>query len=316
MAEKVSFLQNIKSDLDWLFSVNDIDDHYVIKIFGLKICKKYTPQVDIKEVDELGVTEEKRTPKLIVSLTTFPGRINTVYKTISTLLQQTVKPDEVVLWLADEQFPNRELPENLTRLQQFGLSIKWCEDIRSFKKLVPSLREFPNDTIITADDDIFYPNNYVESLYQEHLKNPDVIIANRAFVIKKKQNKYSINARNYAYNKTYLPHYTNEFMTGYGSLFPPNSLHTDVLRSDIFMEMMPTNDDVWFWGMAVRNNTKIKVNKNGYKLRLIIDRSVQDCGLWKLNMNNSTVGLNGADGVNLLAEKFVEIEQNLTLDFK
>ena len=38
---KVSFWQNLKSDLAWLFSFNDIDDHYVIKIFGLKFCKKH-----------------------------------------------------------------------------------------------------------------------------------------------------------------------------------------------------------------------------------------------------------------------------------
>ena len=36
--ERVNFLQELKSNLNWLFSINNIDDHYVIKIFGIKIC--------------------------------------------------------------------------------------------------------------------------------------------------------------------------------------------------------------------------------------------------------------------------------------
>ena len=104
---------------------------------------------------EKGVNETKREYKVIVSLTTFPARINFVHKTISALLNQTFKPDSVVLWLAEEQFPDKKIPETLLNLQKYGLEVRWCEDIRSFKKLVPSLREFPNDIIVTADDDIF-----------------------------------------------------------------------------------------------------------------------------------------------------------------
>ncbi len=314
--EKVSILQNLKSSLSALFSIQDIDDHYVIRLFGIKFCKRHNIEIHIKEVNELGVTKDKRNPKIIVSLTTFPGRINTVYKTISTLLQQTVLPDEVVLWLADSQFPNRELPENLTRLQEFGLSIKWCEDIKSFKKLIPSLRKFPEDVIITADDDIFYPENFVESLYEQYLKQPQYIHANRAFLIKRFCNKYSMNARSYVYNNTYLPAYYNEFMTGYGTLFPPNSLDKGVFDSETFMSIIPTNDDIWFWGHAVKNGTKIKVNKNGFNLKLIFDRTVQDCALWKLNMNNTTVGTSGIGGINKMCNYNSIIQNNLVSEFQ
>ena len=316
MGNNVSFLQNIKSSLSSFFSVQDIDDHYVIKLFGIKFCKKHKIEVSIKEVNQLGITTEKRNPKVIVSLTTFPGRINTVYKTISTLLQQSVKPDEVVLWLADSQFPNRELPENLTRLQQFGLSIRWCEDIKSFKKLIPSLREFPNDIIITADDDIFYPENFVESLYEQYLKQPQFIHANRAFLIKRFWNKYSMNARSYVYDRSYLPAFHNEFMTGYGTLFPPHSLDEGVFDSETFMSIIPTNDDIWFWGHAVKKGTKINVNPKGYDLNLLFDRTVQDCALWKLNMDNTQVGTSGIGGVNKMCNYNPIIQNNLISEFQ
>ena len=309
---KVNILQNIKSWFMYYFSFIDVDDHYVLKLFGAKICMKHKIKLCCPEIQTSGVTGQKRKRELIVSLTTYPARINTVYQTISTLLNQTIKPDRVVLWLAKEQFEGLNLPENLTQLQKYGLEIKWCEDIKSYKKLVPSLREYPNGIIITADDDIFYPSDFVESLYNQYLKYPQFINANRAFVIKRKNQKYVMKARNYCYNFSYLPAYTNEFMTGYGTLFPPYTLDKNVLNSSEFMKLMPTNDDVWFWGMAVKKGTKINVNPNGYKVKLLIDRSVQDSALWKLNMDNTTVGTGGSEGVNIIAENYAEVKSILS----
>ena len=314
--EKASLFQNLKSGFKFLFSINDIDDHYVIKCFGIKFCKKHGVNINIKTVNEQGVTTAKRTPQVIVSLTTFPARINTVYKTISTLLQQTVKPDKVVLWLASEQFSQTTLPENLLRLQEFGLEIKWTDkDIRSFKKLIPSLIEYPDDIIITADDDIFYPKNFVENLYCAYQKNPEFIHANRAFIIKKRLNgRLYIKSRNYDYNLTYAPSFKNELMSGYGTLFPPHSLSDIATDDSIFMSVMPTNDDIWAWGTAVLNGTKIMVNKNGYKLKLIEDRTVQSIALKDMNRNDTTVGMSGRDGVNKMCELYPKILENLNKD--
>ena len=311
--KKVGFFQNLKSILAFWFSVNDIDDHYVIKFFGIKFCKKHRVEVNLKEVNEVGITSEKRNPQVIVSLTTYPARINTVYKTISTLLTQTVKPDKVVLWLASPQFSGITLPQNLIRLEEFGLEIKWVKkDIRSFKKLIPSLKEYPNDIIITADDDIFYPENFVENLYNAYLANPEYIHANRAFMIKKRMNgKLYIKSRNYQYNSTYLPSFKNELMSGYGTLFPPHSLADIATDDNVFMEVMPTNDDIWAWGMAVLKGTKIMVSKNGYKLKLLEDRTVQQFALKDMNRNDTTTGMSGRDGVNKMCELYPEISINL-----
>lgn len=310
---KVSFLQELKSNLSWLFSVNNIDNHYVIKLFGIKICKKYDYKLSIPTIVSLGVTEEKRDTQIVVSLTSFPYRINSVYKVISLLLNQTVKPDRVVLWLSKEQFENVEIPENLLNLEKYGLEIKWVDkDIKSFKKLVPSVKEFPEAIIITADDDILYPDNYIESLYLSYLDNPNVIHANRAFLIKQRKNgKFYISSRNYTYNKTYLPRYRNELMTGYGTLFPPNSLDKNVINDEIFTKEIPTNDDIWFWGMAVLNGTKIMVNKNGYKLHLVEDNSVQEHSLKNMNRNDTIVGMSARDGINKMCELFPKIKENL-----
>ena len=51
-----------------------------------------------------------------------------------------------------------------------GLTIDWYHDIRSYKKLIPTLKRYPDDIIITADDDILYPCNMVSDLYDTYTK--------------------------------------------------------------------------------------------------------------------------------------------------
>ena len=311
--EKVSVLQNLKSILAWWFSINDIDDHYVIKLFGIKFCKKHGVNINFNEVTKSGVTSEKRNTQLIVSLTTYPARINFVYKTITTLLQQTVKPDRIILWLAEPQFPEKQLPENLTRLQEYGLEIKWVEkDIRSFKKLIPSLKEYPEDIIITVDDDNYYDKRLVEYLYNSYLEAPDCIHARQAFVVKKDKDKNLVmKARNYVYNSTYLPSYLNEPVGCGGVLYPPHSLDENVLNEEQFMQKVPTNDDLWFWAHALIKGTKINVIKNNYKLKNYIVENSQEDALWQKNMINSTsaIGMTGKETINLMKDLFPQVKE-------
>ena len=61
-------------------------------------------------------------------------------------------------------------------------------------------------------------------------------------------------------------------------------------------------------GNGIKKGTKVNVNPNGYKLKLIIDRTVQDCALWKKNMKNTTTGISGNDSVNLMRKTFEEVD--------
>lgn len=76
-------------------------------------------------------------------------------------------------------------------MTQYGLTIKWWkEDIKSYKKLIPALIEYPDDIIVTADDDIYYEKNWLESLYHEYLKsNRETVIATRCHKIRINDNE-------------------------------------------------------------------------------------------------------------------------------
>lgn len=255
----------------------------------------------------------------IISLTTFPARINTVHHVVRTLLSQTVPADMVVLWLAPEQFPNREadLPQNLLELVANGLSVEWCPDIKSYKKLVPALQKFPNDNIITVDDDVLYPANMLAELIKTHNKYPDDICAHRV-------RKINI------HNNDVLPYKTwrlsevrgllnTHFRASYdilpngcgGILYPARSLDSDVLKSDLFMELCRHQDDVWFWAMAVKNNRKIVPTRHGYNLRARTMQEVQDVGLWR-SINS---GLDDPNNIamNNILNKYPEIKTKLNI---
>ena len=65
--------------------------------------------------------------EFIVSLTSWKKRIDIVHNAIESIMNQTVKPDKIVLNLSLDEFPsgNDELPENLTSLIDNGLEIGW-----------------------------------------------------------------------------------------------------------------------------------------------------------------------------------------------
>ena len=52
-------------------------------------------------------------PELIVSLTTYSKRIYQVHLVIETLMEQTLKPNRIVLWLDENEFTHDELPFHL-----------------------------------------------------------------------------------------------------------------------------------------------------------------------------------------------------------
>ena len=59
---------------------------------------------------------------LIVSLTSFPQRFSTLHLTIKTLLSQSMRPDEIILWIYEKDFS--DLPKSILDLQSDIFSIK------------------------------------------------------------------------------------------------------------------------------------------------------------------------------------------------
>lgn len=225
----------------------------------------------------------------IVSLTSYPKRINVVHEVIESLLGQTFKVKKIVLWLAESQFPNREkdLPKNLLDLNEanFNFEIGWCEDLRSYKKLIPTLKKYPNTVIITVDDDLIYDKTMIEKLYKTHLKYPKDIICHRAHYIlfnKKEIKPY----KEWLFDCQCKKASFNLFQTGAGAvLYPIGCFYKDITNATLFKNLSFDTDDIWFWAMSVLNNTKIRfANKNISSLNYIA--GTQNDGLCINNVDN------------------------------
>ena len=125
-------------------------------------------------------------PKLLVSLTSYPARMNTIHLCLDSLYKQSLKADKILLWLAKEQFPQKEvdLPSRLTEDVKAGkLEIRWCDDIGSHKKYFYAMQEYPHDIIVTVDDDIIYEPDALKTLYSSYEKFPHAISAHRCSLL-------------------------------------------------------------------------------------------------------------------------------------
>ncbi|KAA6204482.1 MAG: glycosyltransferase family 2 protein [Candidatus Tokpelaia sp.] len=205
-------------------------------------------------------------------------------------MRQSKKADAVILYLAEEQFPQGEdgLPASLLQLKREGLSIGWYHNIKSYTKLIPARKAWPDALIITADDDILYPDNFIELLYKAWENQPHMIHAHRCHRIRLTKAKGITGIAPYNnwewYNKpgNRPPSYLN-FFTGVGGvLYPPASLADNVFDEENFMRLCPTNDDIWFWAMAVLNATKINHLNAGFGADTLID-GTQKTALWPHN---------------------------------
>lgn len=202
--------------------------------------------------------QNNRTQKVVVSVTSFPKRINRLWIVIETMLRQTIKPDIIILYLSKEQFNSMDdIPRSLRKLEKRGLQIRLCDDdLKSHKKYYYSMNEFPNDLIITIDDDVFYHKKTIESLLSLHEQYPDDIIANCVSSIEYDDNG---NVLPYKYWKRQVNNKdTINVQIGIGGvLYPPKCLYKDVLNKDIAFKLSKSADDLWLFSMARLANKKI-----------------------------------------------------------
>lgn len=238
------------------------------KILDRHVPAKYDREFDIQG---MGINKDtNRKEKIIVSLTSFPGRINEVWICIESLMRQTFKPDAIELWLSLKQFPDRVIPQKLQRYEQRGLRINWVEDdIRSYKKYYYSIQAHPDACIVTVDDDVYYPSDMLQNLITLHERFPRCVCANRVHLIQYGKNgeikPYRKWKHNYGCKKpTPLPRL---FVTGIGGvLYPPLSLDSMVMDIAKAREICPMADDVWLNFSAYRKSTLIvgsgKYNKD------------------------------------------------------
>lgn len=238
-----------------------------------------------------GLNEKERSPRIIVSITSYPKRMCYIPAVLEQMLMQTVRPDKLILWLSKEQYPNREadIPEEILELKKYGLEIEWCDgDTKAYKKSIPALKQYPDDLIIIIDDDLTYELDFVEKLYKAHLMFPNDIIASRVHQIALDENMrvapYAVWKRECDFDQ-YKTKDDWFFTGGAGTLFPPHIFKEEVFDQETFMELCPLADDIWLNIHAAINGVKIiNAASNNHIVKI---EEAQIDRLWNVNINQN-----------------------------
>lgn len=218
----------------------------------------------------------KNTPDLLVSLTTWPKRINESIITIDRLLKQKTDCNyKIFLVLSKEEFN-----ENDNRLNYFyylskttdKLEIFWInENIKSYKKLLPIYQKFGNKfPILVCDDDILYPEDWLDKLWQEYRKDKTCVYANYGDTfcgikngILQLKNEINGNFSPIRNSKSFI----NKPAGSSGVLYPSN-IFNDIRFYDyeLIKKISPTDDDTWFWIWTILGEHKVMYVEPGWNM--------------------------------------------------
>lgn len=111
--------------------------------------------------------------KVIVSLTSWPKRINNVATVVKSLLNQEVKPDIIQINLSKDEFEKRELdlPEELNDVlsKYKNVVVEWIDGNDGvFKKIIPTLKRHYGESyfLLSVDDDWIYREDYIRIMIE------------------------------------------------------------------------------------------------------------------------------------------------------
>ena len=198
---------------------------------------------------------------VIVSLTSFPARIDIVYLVVLSMLHQSYTPKKIILWLSKSQFEGIKIPESLVSLINDVFEIKMVDDdIRSYKKSYYVLKEFPQDNIFLIDDDLFYPTNTIETVLKASKEHPGAVIC-RFGSLMKYSNGYP-EPYNSWWNELVAPTSDKNlfFGTGGGTLIRREYLFDEVDNIKLALSLAPLADDVWMNAMVnLQKTPKYKI---------------------------------------------------------
>ena len=198
---------------------------------------------------------------VIVSFTSIPSRFHVIHLTVRSILAGTRKPEKVVLWL-NEQL-RHQVPKSLQNLVGDKFEINYVEGNLPHRKLVHSLVSFPEKIMVTCDDDMMYAPLWLNNLYADHVHYPKDIIANECRAIAYDSTGQLLPYKEWRNETQKGVSYDSTLPIGYGGvLYPPHCFCVDVCNAELYIDLAPKADDLWFKAMSHLNGTLSRRSSN------------------------------------------------------
>jgi hypothetical protein len=193
-----------------------------------------------------------------VTLTSRSERAGRAFVTIETIAKGTRKPSELILWLDDPALVARP-PASLRRLMRRGLQVRLAENLGPHTKYFPYLlsRDAFDRPLVTADDDMLYPIDWLAELAAAAAAHPEDIVCHRA------RHVQMVDGAIGPYLTWPLVGTTDpsplHCATGVsGVAYPPTFLAELKARGEGFRSRAPRADDIWLHAAAVGAGRRIR----------------------------------------------------------
>ena len=265
-------------------------------------AKKLRSDLDKLYSQKLVLPRNRKISHIPISLTSWTPRIKCLPLTLLTLLNQTVIPQNIYVWISHEDKKNFEEIGEL--FKPYGVVFQYVENLGPHKKWYPMLKKTTYDSFVICDDDTFYPPTWFDRLVTaKNDKKEPVVVAHRCHEIVSKDN---IIMPYKEWNQDLINAYKGSFKlfpTGCGGVLLPREMFTEEFLSlDLIKKLCPRADDIWLKFASL--NSRIKTVKTNYDFIPIEENSSEVSSLMNTNVNQNQ---NDTQIQNVLAHFQLEI---------
>lgn len=231
---------------------------YITRLQKEDAHRKAEAMAWIEAIDQRLLPEVKKGGNVTVSLTSHSKRVTDFAPfAIYSIFHQTIMPNRIVLNINQEKWTDENLPELIKKLQIAGLEVNLCEDVGPHTKLLPALEKYPDDIIITVDDDIYYDKYLIEDLMTEYRLHASCVVCRDALVIGitplglLPYSDWQVATTNDTSHK--LPLGVN------GVLYAPHVFNKEVSNKSVYSHLCSKADDIWFMIQEVLQDIPVYV---------------------------------------------------------
>ena len=232
-------------------------------------------------------------------MTTWPPRFAVAQQAMEAIVEQ-VKADNLqdrvhfVMVLSEEEACDTKTRRAACHLmcQMYEMGVEVIIDrgnIRSHKKLIPTLEKYPNNPVLVVDDDNAQCKGWLKTFVDDHGKHPEDIIYGQSLSRVELQGDRIVEAREpFAYEQTGNVTVNMKPASGAaGTLYPPHTF-TDsrFFDRELFMRLSPTSDETWQWAFAKVAGKTFR-QMSGCNIPFMLS-APPDSALWHLNKDKYT----------------------------
>lgn len=196
---------------------------------------------------------------VVVSLTSYGSRIESVHVTIESIARGSVRPSRIVLWL-DSAAAFENLPETLERQKARGLEVRLADNYGPHTKYFPYVRSAVDLSLplVTADDDIIYPRHWLSGLMDAYAQRPDAITGYWVRAMQVGDTGVPKGYVTWPSASDTLAHPRNVPLGVSGVIYPPRMLEQLRELDEAFVAIVPSTDDLWLHAVALRAGIEVR----------------------------------------------------------